>query len=479
VVAGDTVTIDDDAVLAAFDTKDVGTAKPVTVSGLALTGADAGNYTVTQPAGLSAAITAKGLTVTGAIAQDKVYDGTTAATVDFSSGPAQLDGVVDGDAVDLDVSTYAAHFDTRNVGSDKDVTVSGLTLTGTDTGNYTLTQPVLKAAITAKGLTVTGAAANDKVYDRTTAATLDLGSAELAGVVAGDTVTIDDDAVLAAFDTKDVGTAKPVTVSGLALTGADAGNYTVTQPAGLSAAITAKGLTVTGAAAQDKVYDGTTAATVDFTGAALVGVVGGDDVQPDFSGCTATFDTKDVGVDKPVTVAGVALAGADIANYTVTQPVGLTADITGVTPTITVSGNDDAWHSGPVTLTFTPTVGPYGLEKGEYKVGSGDWTAITPSGAIYQATITTPGVNSVSYRVTDNAGLVSAVGTCTVKIDTATPTISMIGISTGDTTWHKDPVTLTFTPHVGEAGLQSGAYQVHGGAWTAIPAGAAPSAAAR
>ncbi len=40
-----------------FDTKDVGTAKSVTVSGYTLGGIDAGNYTLSQPSGLSANIT--------------------------------------------------------------------------------------------------------------------------------------------------------------------------------------------------------------------------------------------------------------------------------------------------------------------------------------------------------------------------------------------------------------------------------------
>ena len=70
------------------------------------------------------------------------------------------------------------------------------------------------------------------------------------------------------FDTKDVGTGKTVTVSGLSLTGADAGNYILTPPT-TTANITAATLTVTGITASDKVYDGTTDATLDTTGAAL------------------------------------------------------------------------------------------------------------------------------------------------------------------------------------------------------------------
>jgi len=92
------------------------------------------------------------------------------------------------------------------------------------------------------------------------------------GVFGADVVTIDSSAYTADFDTKDVGSGKPVTVSGVVLGGADGGNYTVTQPAGLTADITQANLTITGAVANNKVYDRNRIATVDFTGASLVGV---------------------------------------------------------------------------------------------------------------------------------------------------------------------------------------------------------------
>ncbi len=54
--------------------------KTVTVSGLALAGRDAANYTLTQPT-TTANITPAGLTVTSITANNKVYDSTTAATL--------------------------------------------------------------------------------------------------------------------------------------------------------------------------------------------------------------------------------------------------------------------------------------------------------------------------------------------------------------------------------------------------------------
>ena len=49
--------------------------------------------------------------------------------------------------------------------------------------------------------------------------------------------TIDSSGYSATFDSASAGTGKPVTVTGVALGGADAGNYTVSQPSGLTADI--------------------------------------------------------------------------------------------------------------------------------------------------------------------------------------------------------------------------------------------------
>ena len=71
--------------------------------------------------------------------------------------------------------------------------------------------------------------------------TLSTGSASLSGVVSGDTVTLDTSVASGSFADKNVGTGKSVTASGFAIGGADGGNYSLTQPTGLTADITAAG----------------------------------------------------------------------------------------------------------------------------------------------------------------------------------------------------------------------------------------------
>src|SRR5204862_292626 len=162
--------------------------------------------------------------------------------------------------------------------------------------------------ITAKNLTINGALGNNKQYDGNTTATVDFSGASLVGVIGLDTVSIKGTGYSASFATKTVGTAKAVTVLGVTLSGGDAGNYTVSQPSGLTADITAKNLTISGALGNNKQYDGNTTATVDFSGASLVGVIGLDSVSINSAGYSASFLTKTVGTAKAVTVLGVTLS---------------------------------------------------------------------------------------------------------------------------------------------------------------------------
>ncbi|MFN6936085.1 MAG: YDG domain-containing protein, partial [Tsuneonella sp.] len=149
VVSGDVVSTG--GITFTFADKNAGTGKAVAVGG-ALSGADAGNYTVNLPASVLADILKKALSATITI-NGKTYDGTTAAT-----GSVALNGVVAGDTVGTSGTAFA--FTDKNAGTGKTVSVSGTTLTGTDSGNYTLTIPAsVLADIAKRGLSLS---ADDK-----------------------------------------------------------------------------------------------------------------------------------------------------------------------------------------------------------------------------------------------------------------------------------------------------------------------------
>ena len=110
------------------------------------------------------------------------------------------------------------------------MTVTGLTISGAEAGNYSLTAPSTTASITAARLTVSGVTAVNKVFNANTTATLNTSGATLAGVYSGDTVTLKTTGATGTVASDTVGTGINVTVAGLKLSGAQAGNYTLAQP---------------------------------------------------------------------------------------------------------------------------------------------------------------------------------------------------------------------------------------------------------
>jgi hypothetical protein len=77
---------------------------------------------------------------------------------------------------------------------------------------------------------VSGLTVSDKVYDGKLAATIVTSGATLAGLVSGDKVSLD--SAVAAFADKNVGVGKTVNITNVALGGADAANYTLTNDFG-------------------------------------------------------------------------------------------------------------------------------------------------------------------------------------------------------------------------------------------------------
>lgn len=333
VVAGDTVGTAGSVFT--FADKNAGTGKTVNVTGTTLTGADSGNYTLSIPAAALADILKRALSA-AAIADDKVYDGTTSAT-----GSVTLGGVLAGEDVGTAGTVFT--FADKNAGTGKTVNLTGTTLTGADSGNYTLTLPAPVLADILKK-TITGTAiADNKVYDGTTAAT---GSVSLNGLVAGDDVGTG--GITFTFSDKNAGNGKSVTVGG-SVSGADAGNYTVSLPATVLADILKKAI-IASVAAHGKTYDGTTATTGSV---ALNGVVAGDAVGT--AGASFTFADRNAGTGKTVHVAGATLTGADSGNYTLTVPATVIADILKKAITASVAV-DSKTYDGTVAATGALTL---------------------------------------------------------------------------------------------------------------------------
>ena len=303
----------------------------MTVAGLTIIGAQASDYALTQPT-TTANISVAGLTVAGITAANKVYNASTIASLDTSS--ATLVGVYRGDVVILNTGGATGSFASQDVGTGVTVTVNGLMITGAQAADYALTQPTATASITPAALTVSGITAANKVYNASTTAALNTFGATLVGVFSGDTVNLNTGGATGTFASKDVATGVTVTVTGLTIGGPKAIDYVLTQPT-TTASITPATLTISGITAANKVYNANTAATLNTTGAELVGVLIGDAVKLGSGSATGTFESKDVGTGIAVTVAGLTIGGAQASNYALAQPM-TTASITPAT--LSVSG---------------------------------------------------------------------------------------------------------------------------------------------
>jgi hypothetical protein len=297
----------------------------VSVSGISISGADAGNYTLQNAtASTTADITTRLLTVS-ATGVNRAYDGTDSASVTLS------DNRVPGDTLTL---TYSyAYFNNKNVGNGKTVTVEGISVTGADADNYTFnTTTVTTASITTMALTVSATGVN-KVYDATVTAKVNLSSNK----VSGDVITLS--CTGASFNDKNIGTNKAVNVTGISIGGADAGNYALQNTTtSTTANITAKALTVIGLTANSKAYNGTTEAILSGTASLQTAAAPGTGTTSDGRPYTGdavsltgtpsgTFSDPLVGSNKNVTVSGLSLTGAQAGNYSLT-PLVLKASIT-------------------------------------------------------------------------------------------------------------------------------------------------------
>ena len=334
VISGDVVTL---VGTGTFTDVNTGTGIAVTATAT-LGGADAANYMLTQPEGLTADITAKSITVT-ATAADKVYDRTIAAEITV----ATITGIIGTDEVTV---TGNGTFNDFNSGTNKAVTTA-LVLGGAQAANYSLAQPTgLVATIAEKDITadITAAIVEYKTYNNTTTAVVS--GVVINGVLAGDEADV---AVTAAsFAQAEAGTG--IQVSNFILSGTAAVNYNLIQPVDtVTGTIVPATLILEGAAAQNKVYDGTNAATITGT---LAGAVAGAPAV-NYTG-TGTFESINAGTGIAVTPV-IMLTGSGAGNYVLTQPEGLTANITPKGITVSATAQSKVYDD-TTTTTVTDAV---------------------------------------------------------------------------------------------------------------------------
>ena len=275
----------------------------------------------------------------------KVYDGTTS----MNNVVVGMNGKVSNDLVAIS-STGA--FTQKNVGANLGYTITGISLSAADAGNYYLSGGNAisgnDGVITASPLIITTSNVT-KVYDRTTAA------AGVAQVATG-SQTFGSDSLSGgtfAFTSASAGAAnKTVTVSDVTINdGNNGNNYVVSYVNNTTSTITPKALTASMSAA-NKTYDGATTASVTGNSS---DIILGDTVA--FANTGATFSEKNVGTSKTVSVTGISITGGDASNYNLQNTSATTtADIAKAALSVSATAVTKTYDGG-LSATGTATVG--------------------------------------------------------------------------------------------------------------------------
>lgn len=269
----------------------------------------AGNYAVTYATG-TLTVSAATIPDLTASAIDVLY-GTDVSTV---LGTLNADGGVAATSGGAAVSGTVTHTLGGNAPGVEDAGTYTLNVTFTPTNTATYASATTTRAVTVRkrDLTVIGLTATGRPYDGTTIVTL-TGTPTLAplvvgqpGLLGGDTVTVSGGTGTGTLADASAGSSRPVTVTGLSITGADAVNYTFAQPTGLTVDITAVPLTIT---ADDAVK------------------VGGQ-AEPTFSVAYAGFITGEDEDDLTGTVTVSRPAGETAGTYALTPAGATSADYT-------------------------------------------------------------------------------------------------------------------------------------------------------
>jgi hypothetical protein len=296
--SGDTLLLGGTAV-GSFAQKDVGTGLAVSVSGNTLTGAQAIDYVLAsnEQSGLTASITPKALTYSGlSVPANRKYNGGTNAVVSGTAvlltaespgtGSTSDSKPYSGDSVGL-TGTPTGTYNSKDVDTAASVIFGGLSLTGANNADYSLTAGTQAATITPQTVTASIIGNPTKPYDGNTSATLTSANFSLSGLAGMESFTVTQTSGV--YNSANVATATTVTASLTAGNftpgnGVLASNYTLPSTASGPGQITQDSLSASGvnfSATAGAPFSGTVATfttsdTADSAGAFTATILWGD-----------------------------------------------------------------------------------------------------------------------------------------------------------------------------------------------------------
>ena len=219
-----------------------------------------------------------------------------------------------------------------------------------------------------------------------------------------------------------------------AMSAANAGNSSAQSPLA-TFQITRKSVTVTGITANNKVYDGTTTATLNTSGAIFNGIIAGDTLT--LATATGNFVNANVGSGKTVNITGLVLGGADAINYTLaSSTVATTANINSVVV------NRRIFYNGATTVGGVGATG-FGASNtvgSSFAATSGN----PPASAIDTKDALLPGGNSSFLNYTNVVFGINGI-LIDLKNPTATITAADFSFATGETLTQPGFTTLVGT----------------------------------
>lgn len=446
---------------------------------------NAGNYTVRisveadgnyKAASVTAefSIAQKEVTISGVtVAATKEYDGNATAAIQNNG---TLSANYDGGNLNFTVGTAA--YNDKTAATGKTVTFTGFGLTGSAKDNYKLAaQPANTTAnITAKGLTV-DVSVKDKQYNGKNDAEFN-GIPALEGVISGDKVNLTNGtptfASTAAADNI------AIDFTAFAISGEDAGNYTLTQPTGITASI--KNYVATKGVAYS--VNSNDWLNADFVVTAKTGFQ------------LSTSDTA-AGTWSDMLNASEETANGNLEFYVKNTATGVISDKvtenykidktapTGTQITFTTNSVKNILHAITFGLFFNDTTDVTvsatdslsGIQQYEYQLVSDDvdnvnghWNTCDGSFSI------DPQFKGVIYaRAVDNAGNKSNVITSDkFVVDKQTPTapiiVATVGGNTYNSGWTSGNVELKASGSSALSGIDHYEYKIgDSGTWTAMP----------
>lgn len=384
----------------AYIDANAGTGKTVTVSGASIVNGSTtvtNNYTITYQNNTTSVIERAPL----GIALEAVYASSTTITPTSYT----LTGLVNNETI-TGIGNVLIH--SPNVGSGNYVSSFASTGGTASLNNYVINSGTNTAVgktqntvtLTPVTLTVTGSSVANKTYDATTSATISGGV--LVGVIGSDNVTLTQ---VGNFTTSNAGTAIAVTTSNT-LGGAAAGNYVLIQPTGLTANIAPAPVTISGLVANNKVYDGTTDATLGgISGATVIGLIGSDVATVIGSAAGGSFASANVGNAIAITpnLSGLSLSNT---NYVISGfASALSANITPKPITISLQNDSKVYGDTTTQRGITYSNGSYTGSAGFQAVGLVGGDTVTSIILSSNGAYATAGVNASPYTITASGAM--------------------------------------------------------------------------